>query len=114
MGAKPGVSAEFSMNPSNFTDQPWSSIFLKSEHETIARNCMVIQKRMGDEWRVLTWEEYFEARSKDGASERNINGEKKYFDDVVEHTSSPEKAMSFSPTWKSIYLSLKEPMAANP
>jgi hypothetical protein len=74
---------------------------------------MLIQKRMGDDWRLLTWEEYCEARKKDGALDRHLHGEKKYFDDVVEYTSSPEDAMSFSPTWRKIYKSLKEEVPAN-
>ncbi len=87
---------------------------MKSEHETIARNCMVIQKKNGDDWRTLTWDEYAEARKKDGAKERHIEGEKKYFNDVVGYTGSPEEARSFAPIWSSIYDSLKEKVPTNP
>lgn len=99
------------MKPSDFTEQPWSSVFGKSEHETIARNCMVILKKLGDEWKKLTWEEYCEVRKNDGASERSLHGEKKYFDDVVEYAESPEDAMAFSPTWRRIYKELKAAQA---
>ena len=101
------------MKPSDFTEKPYSFVFLKSEHETIARNCMVIQKKMGDEWKKLSWDDYCEYRKKDGATENQLHGEKKYFDDVVEYTESPEDAMSFAPTWRNIYKQLKKEMVAD-
>ena len=86
------------MKPSNFTMQPWSSVFGKSESETIARNIMVILKRTGDQWRELPWDEYKEERLKDGGFVEWK--ERPEFDRVQPYTVSPETAALFSPDWK--------------
>lgn len=88
------------MQPSDFTSQPWSCVFRKSESETIARNIMVILKRTGDQWRELPWEEYKAERLKDGSfSEWK---EKPEFERVQPYTTSPDQARLFSPTWKDV------------
>ncbi len=83
-------------NPSHFTDKPWNSVFQKCEHETIARNIMVILSRTGDTFRPLSWEEYSEERKKDG---QFSEGEKQYFESVINYCSSPEQAGKFSKSW---------------
>lgn len=84
------------MNPSDFTDYPWSSIMQKSEHETIACNIMVILKRTGNKFRKLSWKQYKQERLKDG---NFSDGEKTFFNAVVDYCSSAKKAKSFSPSW---------------
>jgi len=83
--------------PSEFAKkQPMSSVFQKSEHETIARNIMTILGRTGDEFRLLTWDEYSTEREKDG----NFTcGEKGFFDDVIDHCASAQTARLFSKDW---------------
>jgi len=83
--------------PSDYSKiQPMSSVFYKSEHEVIARNCVTILMRTGDTWRKLTWEEYKVERIKDGGfSER----EREYFDDVIPYIKE-DKVQSFSPAWE--------------
>ena len=85
------------MNPSNFTKFPMSSVKQNSESEQIAVNIMVILKRTGDTFRPLTWDEYKEERLKDGGF---TEGERRYFDAVIDYCASPETARLFSPVWK--------------
>lgn len=77
--------------------QPMSSVFQKSEHETIASNIMTILGRTGDEFRPLTWEEYSIEREKDG---NFSGGEKRFFEDVIDHCASAQTARLFSKAWK--------------
>jgi hypothetical protein len=84
------------MKPSDFTTHPYSSVFMKSEHETIARNIMVILERTGDEFRDLSWEEYIQEREKDG---NFSTGEQKFFNDVKPYTLNSEVAKTFSKEW---------------
>lgn len=95
-------SATNPLAPSDFCVKPWACIFYKSEHETIARNCMVMLKRTGNTWRDLSEEEYIEQRLNDGASESAAKGEITYFRDVQPYTNSPEQAAKFSKTWAEI------------
>ena len=88
------------LKPSNFCTYPWSSVFGKSEAETIAKNIMVILKRTGNEWRDLSFEEYKDERVKDGNFSEFI--EKSYFDDVADYCKSAQMAAKFSPTWHRI------------
>ena len=88
------------MNPSDFTEQPWSSIFYKSEPETIITNIMVILKRTGNIWRELSEEEYIKEREKDGGYG---SSELQYFRQVVEYTTSAVKASRVSKSWAKIY-----------
>ena len=87
------------MNPSDFTEYPWSSVKQNNESETIACNIMRILKRTGDTFRSLSWEEYKEERLKDGSF---TESERRYFDDVIDYCTSPETARLFSPTWKKV------------
>ena len=86
------------LKPSEFAKkQPSESVFLKSEHETIASNIMTILSRTGDEFRPLTWEEYSIEREKDG----NFSyGEKRFFEDVIDYCVSAQTARLFSKEWK--------------
>lgn len=87
------------MNPSDFTDNPMGSVAKKSEAETVARNIMVILKRTGNKFRLLSWDEYKEHRLKDG----HFNEvEKNYFDQVVKFCRSVETAELFSPVWAKV------------
>ncbi len=72
------------------------SVLQKSEAETIARNIMVILFRTGDTFRPLSWEEYKEERLKDG---QFSEGEKRYFDQVIDYCDSPKTAKLFSKEW---------------
>lgn len=84
------------MNPSDFTKHPYNSVLGKSEAETIARNIMIILKRTGDEFRLLSWNEYKSERLKDGGfTER----ERSYFDQVVGFCVSEHSAKAFCSTW---------------
>jgi hypothetical protein len=83
------------LKPSNFVSRPWNSIAKKSESETIARNIMVIRKRLGDKWE-LTWEEYERERK---ADKGRPEGEKYLFDEVYPLISDVIGAVSFSPDW---------------
>jgi hypothetical protein len=85
------------VTPSYFSDKkPFSSVYQKSEYETIAKNIMVILDRTGDEFRNLSWKEYKKERLKDG---NFSDAEKMYFDVVIEYCTTPEKAKTFSKNW---------------
>jgi hypothetical protein len=84
------------LKPSNFTNYPFSSVFEKSEHETVARNIMVILKRTGDVFRRLTWAEYKKERLKDG---NFSDGELKFFSEVNKYCRSAKEAVKFSKEW---------------
>lgn len=88
------------VNPSTFSKvHPFSSVLFKSEAETIARNIMTILKRTGDNFRRLPWEEYKEERLKDG---QFSEGEKQYFDKVIDYCEDAKSATLFSPSWKEL------------
>jgi len=82
--------------PSNFLSNPMGSVLRKSEHETIARNIMVILERTGNIFRELTWDEYKKERKKDG---NFSEGEKSYFDDVIIYCKSADTAKCFCKDW---------------
>lgn len=82
--------------PSNFLGFPMGSVLQKSEAETIARNIMVILERTGNKFRKLTWDEYKKERMKDGGFSE---GEKKYFDDVIDYCKSGDTAKLFCKDW---------------
>lgn len=84
------------MKPSNFTSDPMGSVLQKSEAETIAQNIMRILKRTGDEFRPLSWEEYKQKRLKDGGF---TEGERGYFDNVIDYCKSGDTAKLFCKTW---------------
>ena len=84
------------MNPSDFLINPSSSVFNKSEYETIAANIMVILKRTGNAFRKLSWREYKKERIKDG---NFTESEKIFFNSVVGYCKSQKSAKSFSPVW---------------
>jgi hypothetical protein len=86
--------------PSNFTKFPCDSIKQNHQTEQIARNIMVILKRTGDTFRLLTWKEYKKERLEDG---HFTESEHRYFDDVIAYCASPETAKKFSPVWKTSY-----------
>lgn len=90
--------------PSDFTRAPWNSVLQKSEAETIAANIMVILKRTGNTWRELTWDEYKKERLADAKTDRShfTEGEKYYFNLVIQYCKSPETAAIFCPDWKKI------------
>lgn len=83
--------------PSDFCKkQPMSSVFQKSENETVATNIMRILKRTGDTFRELSPEEYTKERKKDGhftALEMN------YFDEVIRYCKDAKSARKFAPSW---------------
>jgi len=84
------------MTPSDFNTHPADSILQKSEPETIALNIMIILSRTGNTFRMLSKDEYIIERNKDGGfSEKELP----FFDAVVEHTSSLDKAKDFSNYW---------------
>lgn len=82
--------------PSDFTNLPMESVFLKSEAETVAVNIMKILKRTGDTFRPLSKEEYTKEREKDG---HFSNGELLYFDRVIKFCKSADTARCFSKAW---------------
>jgi len=84
-----------SLKPSVFTQHPWESLLQKTEAEIVARNIMVIRKRLGDKW-PLTWAEYELERSKDGGPDWAERG---YFDEVMPLIQDAIGAISFSTTW---------------
>lgn len=91
-------------NQSDFAKhQPWDSVLQNSESEVVARNIMIILARTGNQFRMLTWEEYFFERHHDG----NFNYlEERYFDLVIDYFKSADTARLFSPVWKEIKSSL--------
>lgn len=84
------------MKPSDFTTHPYSSVFMKSEHETVATNIMVILKHTGNTFRDLSWQEYKEERLKDGDFSSE---EQRFFNDVKPYTVNSEVAKTFSKSW---------------
>ena len=83
------------LKPSHFTAQPFNSICNKSEHETVARNIMVIRKRRGDKWE-LSKKQYVSERKKDGGYS---NAEGGMFDEVYHLIRDAIGAISFCPDW---------------
>lgn len=83
------------LKPSHFCSFPWESLLQKSECETIARNIMVIRKRLGDKW-DLSWTEYKKEREKDGGYSW---AEKDYFKEVMPLIRDAIGAISFSRSW---------------
>jgi len=73
-----------------------SSVFMKSEHETIALNIMIILKRTGDKFRKLSYKEYETERLKDGNYSKV---EKVYFDQVIKYCKNATTARLFSKAW---------------
>ena len=82
--------------PKTFCHFPTNSVARKYEAETIALNIMVILKRTGNGFRLLSWNEYKKERKKDGGFSEMERG---YFDDVVQYCISAEAAISFSRSW---------------
>lgn len=85
--------------PSNFCSLPMGSIAQNSESEAIACNIMRILKANGNTFRLLPFSEYKEKRISDGATEFEISNEKSYFDRVVDHCSTDNKAHQFCRSW---------------
>jgi hypothetical protein len=78
---------------------PYSCIYQAGEYEVVAKNLMVVLKRTGNAFRLLTWEEYSKERKQDG----NFNSrEKRYFDKVVESCSTEAGARRFSNRWREV------------
>ena len=84
------------MQPSDFTKTAFDSVLKNSECETVARNIMVILSRTGNQFRLLSWDEYKEQRTKDG---NFTESEKQYFDRVVGFCVAAESAKAFCPSW---------------
>lgn len=80
--------------PSDFTNHPFDSLVQSFNAEIVACNIMKIMKKKGNKWEKLTWEKYKEERQVNFHEE-----EKDYFEKVVEHCVSPEKAKMFSKAW---------------
>jgi hypothetical protein len=85
------------LKPSDFAKiYPMNSVYNKSEHETIARNIMLILSRTGNKFRHLSWQEYKKERLKDN----NFSDlEKYYFDNVLRWCVGPKNAKQFSNSW---------------
>lgn len=83
--------------PKDFTWFPTNSLRENWESEQIAQNIMRILARTGNTWRSLPWSEYKSERLKDGNFTQSERG---FFDEVVKYTESPERAQSFSPSWR--------------
>jgi len=84
------------MKPSMFNSYPWSSVLKSSECETIAYNIMKILNRTGDEFRLLTWDEYKNERLKEGNFSES---EHRYFDMASAYCKSSDTAVLFSDSW---------------
>ena len=83
------------LNPSQFRGHPYSSKVGKTEAEVIARNIIVIQKRTGDTFRELTWEEYQKERLGDAEHDSNRFvewAEKPWFERVMPYLTTSEGA----------------------
>lgn len=92
------------IKPSDFSQTyPWDSIFQDANAETIAVNILKILKRNGDTWRLLTEDEYKEARFEDpNLAELHLDAELEYFNQVCQYLDNPENAAKFSPDWNEI------------
>ena len=84
------------MKPSDFNKHPYGSVLQNNESEVVARNIMVILSHAGNEFRLLSWGEYKEARQKDG---NFTESEKLYFDKVVGFCVTAESAKAFCANW---------------
>jgi len=85
--------------PSDFCTFPSDSIVNKREAEQVAVNIMVILKRRGDSWSILTWKKYKEERKKDGNFTESERG---HFYQVKDYCVSSESACKFSPVWRKV------------
>ena len=87
------------MKPSNFTNFPIGSIANKCENEIVAQNIMIILERTGNKFRKLSWREYKKERLND---KRFSEGEKSFFNSVIEYCTSANKAKLFNKAWNQI------------
>ncbi|MCP4394895.1 MAG: hypothetical protein GY804_11615 [Alphaproteobacteria bacterium] len=78
------------------------SIYRKSEMEVVAQNIMIILSRTGNEFRVLSWDEYKTERLKDGGFLKSIKAEQSHFNKVFAMCSTEVSARKFSPTWADV------------
>lgn len=85
------------LKPSVFTAQPMGSVTQNSESETVARNIMVIRKRLGDAW-PLTWQQYKAEREKDGGN-GCADSEREFFREVIELIPDAVGAIRFADAW---------------
>jgi hypothetical protein len=85
------------LKPSDIVEiEPMSCVLKKCEAEIVARNIIVILYRTGDKFRNLSWEEYKEERLKN----KNFwEGEKKWFDLVIDYCTDSKKVKAFSKYW---------------
>lgn len=89
------------MKPSDFASvSNMGSVARKSEAETVASNIMRILMITGDEWRPLSWEEYWNQRTKHGTG--FSLKEKPYFEQVIDFCQSEQTARLFAPGWKMV------------
>jgi len=84
------------MKPSDFLKHPYGSVLHNNESETVARNIMVILSKTGNEFRLLSWQEYKEHRLMDG---NFTDSEKHCFDKVSGFCVSEHSAKSFCESW---------------
>lgn len=77
---------------------PFDSVLQKTEAEIVCKNVVIILNRTGNEWRDLSWDEYKSEREKDG---NFTQGEKRYFDEVIEYVH-PERIRLFSKAYKKV------------
>jgi hypothetical protein len=84
------------MNPSDFTNFPWDSVFQKTESEMVAQNIMKILTRTGNVFKDLSFEEYKQERLKDG---HFTEIEEQYFNKVIDYCKSADTAKLFSRKW---------------
>lgn len=84
------------IKPSAFASHPFNSVLQKTEHEVVARNIMVIRKRLGDQW-PLEWSEYKRERLVDG--DFSDWEEKQSFEKVMPLIPDAIGAIAFSPEW---------------
>ena len=96
------------MTPSKISQKfPWDSVFQNSESETVAQNIAKIQARTGDQFRVLSKDEYREECEKDGNMGKVLYGDWKCpfgYDDIAAYMQSPHSAAKVCKDWRAALL----------
>lgn len=84
------------LKPSDFVAFPEASVLQSCEAEVVAKNVMIVQRDLGDEWREVTEQEYL-----DGCKRYGFSGaaDLSLFRKVQKYTTSPTAAAGFSEVW---------------
>jgi hypothetical protein len=86
------------MKPSDIINIfPYSSVTKDARYEIVAMNIVIILKRTGDKFRLLSFKEYIRERKKD--KNGNPENEKVLFDKVINYFKTEDTVRLFCECW---------------